>query len=80
MADFIDNIPQYFASIINLRDLNDHSYNERYNDLKIEGIYITTCYYQKLAAFSAILVLYPIFYLGSLIKNKYINTPFKVLH
>ena len=45
MADFLDQIPQYFDTFIHLKDLNDRPYNTRYLSLNIDGVYITTCYY-----------------------------------
>ena len=73
-------MPQYFEAIINLKDLSDKPYNERYYDLGIENTYITLGYYQKLAAFLLILVIYPLMFFGSIIKNRYASLPFKVLY
>jgi hypothetical protein len=46
----------------------------------MENIYIVTGYYKKFAAFLVMGMIYPIAFLGSKIKNKYVSLPFKIIH
>jgi hypothetical protein len=46
----------------------------------MENIYIVTGYYKKFAAFLVMGMIYPIAYLGSKIKNKYVSLPFKIIY
>jgi hypothetical protein len=63
-----------------MKSLSDKPYNDRYLALEMENTYITTSYYQKLAVFILMLILYPIAYAGTKISNKYVSLPFRILH
>ena len=79
IADFFDFVPQYFDFFLELNELDDRPFNDRYKNLQMENIYIITGYYKKFAAFLVMGMIYPIAYLGSKIKNNYLSMPFKII-
>eukprot|EP00347_Sterkiella_histriomuscorum_P010086 403338732 len=79
-ADFFSFVPQGFGLILNLNDLDERQYNERFTNLNFEGVLLISNYYQKLEVFIILFCIYPIFLIGKKINNRILSMPFKYLY